>query len=85
MWNECLEFLGFNTNPADKKKERLIVSEVDSNNEQIDIQAATMLLCREMACEAINKMFGLNVSVKRRVEEMKPKFDGGIEDGEIYN
>ena len=85
LWNECLEFLGFNTNPADKKKERLIVSEVDSNNEQIDIQAATMLLCREMACEAINKMFGLNVSVKRRVEEMKPKFDGGIEDGEIYN
>lgn len=71
VWNEALEFLGINTNPADKKKERLIVDEVESNNEQIDIQAATMLLCRQNACEAINKMFGLNVSIHKRVETMK--------------
>lgn len=70
VWNEALEFLGINTNPSDKKKERLIVSEVDSNNEQIDIQAETMLLCREKACEEINKMFGLNVSVSRRVHNV---------------
>lgn len=69
VWNEALEFLGINTNPSDKKKERLIVSEVDSNNEQIDIQALTMLLARQEACERINKMFKLNVSVSRRVEE----------------
>ena len=68
LWNECLEFLGVNTNPSDKKKERLIVSEVDSNNEQIDIQADTMLLCRQEACKKINEMFGLNVSVKRRLK-----------------
>lgn len=67
VWNEALEFLGLNTNPSDKKKERLIVNEVDANNEQIDIQAETMLLTRQEACEEINKLFGLNVSVKRRV------------------
>lgn len=71
VWNEALEFLGINTNPADKKKERLIVDEVDSNNEQIDIQAATMYLCRQNACKAINNMFGLNVSVSKRVDDMK--------------
>lgn len=71
VWNEALEFLGLNTNPSDKKKERLVVNEVDANNEQIDIQASTMLASRKEACEAINKMFGLNVSVELRVDEMK--------------
>lgn len=67
IWNEALEFLGINTNPSDKKKERLIVNEVDANNEQIDIQAETMLVSRVEACERINKMFGLSVNVERRV------------------
>lgn len=67
VWNEALEFLGLNTNPSDKKKERLIVTEVNANNEQIDIQSETMLLTRQQACDEINKKFGLNVSVKRRV------------------
>ena len=71
VWNEALEFMGINTNPADKKKERLIVTEVNSNNEQIDIQVLTMLLCRQKACEEINKKYGLNVSVSLRVDEMK--------------
>lgn len=78
VWNECLEFLGLNTNPSDKKRERLIVSEVDANNEQIDIQVEAMLACRREACKAINKKYGLNVSVKKRVQEVKP-------DGEIYD
>lgn len=78
VWNEALEFLGINTNPSDKKKERLIMSEVDSNNEQIDIQAETMLLCRQKACEDINKKYGLNVSVSRRVTE-KPVQEVGDE------
>lgn len=68
VWNECLEFLGINTNPSTKKKERLITSEVESNNEEIQIQAETMLLCRLEACDRINDMFDLNVSVKKRVE-----------------
>ena len=64
-----LEFLGVNTNPSDKKKERLIVSEVSSNNEQIDIQSACMLLTRQEACRQINEKFGLNVSVKKRIQQ----------------
>lgn len=84
VWNEALEFLGINTNPADKKKERLIVNEVESNNEQIDIQASTMLLCRERACEEINEKFGLNVSVRKRAETDEPT-EGGLNNGRVYN
>jgi hypothetical protein len=71
VWNEALEFLGVNTNPSDKKKERLIVDEVNTNNEQIDLQAETMLLTRQQACEKMNNLFGLNVSVTRRVQNIK--------------
>lgn len=84
VWNEALEFLGINTNPSDKKKERLIVNEVNSNNEQIDLQFATMYLTRQQACEKINKMFGLNVSVKPRIEELKI-IKGEKENGKIYD
>lgn len=79
IWNEALEYLGINTNPSDKKKERLIVNEVDANNEQIDIQIETMLSERQKACEKINKMFGLSVSVKKRIEESEV-----VQDGEVY-
>lgn len=83
VWNEALEFLGINTNPSDKKKERLIVNEVDANNEQIEIQKDVMLLARQEACEQINKMFGLNVSVKRRIEKeneslQENNIEGGV-------
>lgn len=66
LWNEALEFLGINTNPSDKKKERLIVNEVDANNEQIDMQSACFLASRQKACELINEKWGLNVSVRKR-------------------
>lgn len=82
VWNEALEFLGINTNPSDKKKERLVVNEVDANNEQIDIQASTMLLCRQQACEKINKMFGLEIEVRKRVEFVEHFSDEETEETE---
>lgn len=78
VWNEALEFLGLNTNPSDKKKERLIVSEVDSNNEQTEIQFESMLHERMRACKEINEKFGLNVSVRKRTKEV-------VNNGDIYN
>lgn len=80
VWNECLEFLGLNTNPSDKKKERLIVDEVNVNNEQISIQCETMLLTRQNACELINKKFGLNVSVEKRVTPER-----SVDNGSTHN
>lgn len=83
VWNEALEFLGLNTNPSDKKRERLIVSEVDANNEQIDIQVETMLAARREACEQINEKYGLNISVEKRVKEERP--NGKVHNGTPRN
>lgn len=83
IWNEALEFLGLNTNPSDKKRERLIVSEVDANNEQIDIQSACMLLTRQQACEEINRLWGLSVKVRKRLEGVAPAEDENTEEEEV--
>ena len=63
--SDLLTFLGQNNNPVDKK-ERLITSEADANNQLIGSFNDLQLEARERACEAINEMFGLSVSVKRR-------------------
>ena len=63
--SDVLTFLGQNNTPVDKK-ERLITDEAESNNQLIDSFAELQLQAREEACEAINAMFGLNVSVKRK-------------------
>lgn len=62
---ELLTFLGIN-NPAVEKRERVIVDEANSNNQLIESFAEIQLEARKRACEAINAMYGLNVSVKRR-------------------
>lgn len=67
--NELLTLLGFN-NLAVDKKERVNVSEAQSNNEVTKSFADLQLEARKLACERINEMYGLDISVKRReVEE----------------
>lgn len=69
--NEALTFLGINNSNTDKK-ERLITSEVNANNEQLLCSRDVMLNARKEACKQINKMFGLNVDVRfRNEDEMK--------------
>lgn len=64
--NELLTFLGFD-NLAVDKKERVNLSEANSNNQITESFAALQLRSRQQACTRINEMYGLNVSVKRRV------------------
>ena len=45
------------------KKERMVVDEVASNNQMLLLNVNDMLKQRREACEKINKIFGLNVSV----------------------
>lgn len=63
--NELLTFLGLNNVPTDKK-ERLITSEAESNDELIQSFCDIQLEARQRACEEINKMYNLNLSVKLR-------------------
>lgn len=69
--SDLLTFLGQNNTPVDKK-ERLITDEAEANNQLIDSFAELQLQARQKACEDINKMFGLSVSVKRRGPVEKP-------------
>ena len=85
--NECLTFLGINNANTDKR-ERLVTNEVDSNNEMIQINSDVMLETRKQACEEINKMFGLNISVERRANlkiDLNENFNDyiDIKDGDV--
>lgn len=63
LWNQAMGFLGIN-NANQDKRERLVASEVDANDEQVLAVRSTALNARQYACEQINRMFPeLNVSV----------------------
>lgn len=63
--NELLTFLGFD-NLAVDKKERVNLSEANSNNQITETFAELQLMSRQRACDLINKKYGLNISVKRK-------------------
>ena len=68
---EVLSFHGLNNNF--EKKERLLVDEVNSNNDFIDRNVELMYGQRQLACESLNKKFGWNVRVINLNEETKDK------------
>ena len=63
--NELLTYLGINNN-NNIKKERMIVDEVNANNEYTAINLDLMYDLRKKACDEINKKFGLNIQVEKR-------------------
>jgi hypothetical protein len=71
MWNEAMTYLGIN-NANQDKKERLVADEVAANDEQVSATKNIALNARKEACEAINRLYGLNVSVKFNVQDPPP-------------
>lgn len=81
IWNECMTFLGVG-NAKQDKKERLVAAEVSANDEQIQQSRDVMLDARKIACDQINKMFGLNISVDYKLNIEKNDMileTGGVE------
>lgn len=68
VWNEALTYLGI-TNVSFQKKERMVSDEVQRMLGGTYASRYSRLLARQEACEMINEMFGLNVSVSYREEE----------------
>ena len=80
MERELLTFLGINNTL--EKKERLLVDETNSNNQFIKMASDIGFKQRQLACEQMNKMFGLSVSVIETQDEFQQEV---IDDGELYN
>lgn len=62
LWSECMGLLGIN-NANQDKKERLVAAEVGANDEQVQATRNIALNARQFACEQINRLYNLSVSV----------------------
>lgn len=68
--NNLRELFGINSNEQTDKKERLLVDEVNINNEMTIDSVDKRLVWRKRWCEQMNEVFGTNISVELR---NKPK------------
>lgn len=76
--NEYLTSIGINNANTDKK-ERLIVSEVESNNEMINVYMNMFYLPRKKACDDFNKKyenegFKIDVKINENAKELMQEF-----------
>lgn len=58
IWNEFLSTIGVSN--LDEKRERLITSEIDSNNELVNLNLQSFLAPRKKACQEFNEKYGLS-------------------------
>lgn len=82
-WNEALTYLGI-SNVNTVKKERMITDEVQRNLGGTIASRYSRLFMRQQACEQINKMFGLNISVDYR-EDIQVLDTYDIDKAELNN
>ena len=78
LMNELLTYLGINNSNV-TKRERLLVDEVNGNNDFILVNLEHMYEERKLACEEINKKFGLNIVVSKREVDFNGDLHLGIE------
>lgn len=80
--NEFLTFIGLNNNSESNKKERMLVDEVNVNNDYINRNVDILYNAREIACKKINEKFGVNWKVIRQnnmSESLHKEVDNGGE------
>ena len=65
------QWLGITTNLSQNKKERLIVSEVESNDELTTISEDARLSYRKLGCEQAKELFGLDITCENKVPDVK--------------
>lgn len=68
--NTLRTLIGIKNNSMPNKSERLLVDEVNSDDEQRLISIFVRLYQRQLFCEQANELFGLNISCKLRFEEL---------------
>lgn len=68
IWGEALTMLGI-MNVNSEKRERMVVEEAAANSGQVLASRESFMKPRELACEQINDMFGLQVSCSWAVDD----------------
>lgn len=61
--DRILRFFGIDYLPVEKR-ERMVTDEANANNQELEIRRSARLEYRMVACDEINKLFGLNISVE---------------------
>lgn len=79
IWNEALTCLGI-SNINVQKKERMVTDEVTRNMGGVIASRHSRMDMRKMACDEINKMFGLNIDVEYREDFREMGDESMIED-----
>lgn len=89
IWNEFLTYIGISN--LNEKKERMISSEANSNNEVINLNLETFLAPRKQACKEFNTKYGLDIDVQVRsdlyniIKENESIVSDYIEKDEVTN
>lgn len=88
IWNDFLTWCGIE-NATNQKRERLVADEVNANYGNVEMERNTMLGARKIACDEINKLFGLDIDVKFNSSlntALNIPFQmGDNEDGNLYD
>ena len=93
IWNEALTYLGIDNANTDKK-ERLITSEVESNDDLINYYLNCFYKTRKDACDRINEKYNLKIELSLNKEMLDLvnldensiiNYEEGEEDGKIYD
>jgi len=79
LWNEVLSYIGIDNNSSEKN-ERLTQNEVLISNGLAVANRSAKLQARQVACNEINKMFSLNISVSVNTDSY---LDYAIEGDEV--
>ena len=70
-WNWILTLCGIKNDENVAKKERVVVDQIESNEENVYYSKMNTLAYRQKAVEEMNKVFGLNMKVIDRYEQAK--------------
>lgn len=70
-FNKICELIGITTDMNKAKKERVVVAQVESNDELTTIVEDSYLEHRKIACDEMKELFGLNVTVENKVGSEK--------------
>ena len=87
--NRILRYLGIKHLPVEKQ-ERMLTGEASSNDDMLEMVVKTKLDCRQRACDEMNEIFGIDVTVglysdeleQRNMERMQSTFGSGSENNE---